>query len=181
MGGGDPNDLPEDIDGVNQYDHLMGSEDAARDTILISMNAWTKDDDVLYTKEFKSSTGAVIIGDYKLIQNQVWAKSYAPETSAAEKCSCGISSLTSGTHYVYNVFEDPYEEHNLYDDENYVEVVAKLKELLKSHYKTAAELGSSWKTASCESAHVVWAESGYVTPWTTSDDDVSADESSLRE
>ena len=60
----------------------------------------------------------------------------------------------------YTPQDDPFEEHNLYEDAAYTDIVSDLKLRFRKHYETAVDVGSSWETTKLKAAHAVWNEVG---------------------
>ena len=81
--------------------------------MLLHLNKWNMATGG--TLSFNESSGALRVGEWKLMINEAPIPAYAPAHNWTANCTCEIVASTEGP-YLYNIIDDPYEKHNLYDD-----------------------------------------------------------------
>ena len=117
-------------------------------------------------KPLNASRAAVILGDYKLLQNAPAQPAFRPSENESA-CDCAAASWARhGARYIFNLADDPQEAHNLYDELRGGDVEAALVALLEEHYRAAREHSCAWRPATKEHAFGMWNRyEGFVGPW----------------
>jgi len=156
--------LPPGLDGVNQLPGLIEgtSKSPPRKEVLLGLNRWDVSPTLaplaLHFDDVQAS--ALIYNKYKYIMGQVDRGHYDPNLHPARNCTCGIKTTPTYT-YLFDLEEDPTEQHNLLDDLPDLAAYFKLK--MRAYFNNAMK--SQWKPPEMDVCIDAWSQTGYITPW----------------
>lgn len=132
--------LPNDLDGVNQWDYIStaSTHSFPRTELILNIDRWATSTDNLAIHPLNFTRGALIVGDWKFIANEYEMSWYSPQhldssesrrlsNSSSKISDCGYSGGTINS-YLFNLTADPREENNLVDQEP--EVASQLRGIL---------------------------------------------------
>lgn len=107
-------------------------------------------------KPLNASRAAVIVGDWKLLQNSESQPAYRPSENETT-CDCsGGSWPRYGARYIFNLADDPQESNDLYDELVGGEIEIALQAVLEQHYRAALEHDCAWRPATKSQAFGLW-------------------------
>mmetsp|Transcript_7740 Transcript_7740/g.14562 ORF Transcript_7740/g.14562 Transcript_7740/m.14562 type:complete len:566 (+) Transcript_7740:82-1779(+) len=160
-GTGKPLQVQHPLDGMDLWAALLGEAEANAERTEVLLGLQGKNQ---ATGEYKGyTTGALIVGEWKLVHNEVETATYSPPTTAegawTEVAKAGSAATVSA---LYNIAADPNEETDL--QEAYPFVYEYLLQRLGWHEERA--LQSEYCALKDTSAYEVWAANGgFVGPW----------------
>ena len=151
------------LDGVDQWQALRSSAEEspvhARDEVLIHLNKWSMH---LGGAEmpFNFSSGAVRVGEWKLMVNEHPIPAYKPSHNWTANCTC-TNEAGAGTRFLYNVVDDPYESTNLV--QTYPGIAKRIERRLLHYYRKAR--ATAYVGADTNAYYVWMAAGGFIVPW----------------
>ena len=154
---------PRGIDGVDQWVAMRSSAETtpvhARDEVLLHLNKWSMHLGGA-SLDFNFSSGALRVGEWKLMVNEHPIPAYIPSHNWTANCTC-TNQEGAGTRFLYNVVDDPEETTNLVAV--YPGVARRIEARLHHYWKKAPATNY---VASDATAYYVWmAAGGFIVPW----------------
>ena len=165
-----PDALPTDLDGIDQWKHMISPEIYAPDAyprqeVLHNIDLWSLDTSFKNVSLLETPVAALRMGDWKLVMGQDASGWYQPHQGG---CSGGqgycpptyestddCSYEYGDSKYLFNMSADPFELNNLVADEAYAGLLTTMEARL-THYRSGM-VDPAYKSAHYHRAYLSWA------------------------
>ena len=167
-----PDALPTDLDGIDQWKHMISPEIFAPDAyprqeVLHNIDLWSLDTSFKNVSLLETPVAALRMGDWKLVMGQdasgwyqphqggcAGGQGYCPPTyESTDDCNYRYHQMT----YLFNITEDPMESVNL--AHTHSEVASKMKDRLDYHISTMVD--PAYRSSAYHEAYSAWIKNGY--------------------